>query len=346
MGRLSYRTFLASQWDPVPLVKHDLSGKTILVVGANTGLGLEAAKLFASMGPKHLVLACRSLKKGEAAAAEIKTQTGLDGVAVRIVDLAVFSSVIAFAEAFEKEFDQLDIYVYNAATATHLYEQTVDGWESSLQINVLSCLLLSVLLLPASLKAASPSAQARVVVVASEAHFLHTITEDELTKPQLLELFNNSAYCTPNSLTPDKTMKHRYPLTKLLDVFITRELASRLSADSPLVVNTVNPGFCKTELNRIFRFPASVGVKLFEFLFARTAEMGSRVLVWGALGGRNRERDLHGAYISDAAVHEPSDFVLSDEGMQMQKRVWDESVAILSAVSPRFKELAAVHLKN
>ncbi|KAI0037540.1 NAD(P)-binding protein [Auriscalpium vulgare] len=340
MGRLSFRKFLASQWDPVPLVEHDLSGKTVLVVGANTGLGLEAAKHFASMGPKHLVLACRSLKRGEAAAAAIKSATGFDGVAVRIVDLAVFSSVIDFAEAFEKEFGQLDIHVINAATATGLYEQTVDGWESSLQINVLSCLLLSVLLLPASLKAAAPSARARVVVVSSEVHAWYTVAEDELANPRPLELYNDKAYCTP------ETMKGRYRLSKLLDVFITREFASRISADSPLVVNTVNPGFCKTELARNIPFPASVGMKLFQFFVARTAEMGSRVLVWGALGGRNRERDLHGAYISDGAVNEPSDFVLSDEGMQMQQRIWDESVEVLSAVSPRFKELAAVHLKN
>ncbi|KAI0037541.1 NAD(P)-binding protein [Auriscalpium vulgare] len=129
--KYSFRAFLASQWDPVPLVKDDLSGRTVLVVGANTGLGLEAAKHFASMGPKHLILACRSLKKGEAAATAIKSATGFDGVVVRIVDLAVFSSVIAFAEAFEKEFGQLDIHVYNAATAVDLYDQTVDGWEST-----------------------------------------------------------------------------------------------------------------------------------------------------------------------------------------------------------------------
>ncbi|KAI0049948.1 hypothetical protein FA95DRAFT_760809 [Auriscalpium vulgare] len=141
-------------------------------------------------------------------------------------------------------------------------------------------------------------------------------------------------------------MKDRYQLSKLLDVFIAREFASRLPADSPLVVDAVDPGFCKTELVRNIRFPASLGMRLFQFLVARTAEMGSRVLVWAALGGRNRERELNGAYIASGAVYEPSDFVLSDEGLQMQKRIWDESVDILSAVSPRFKELAGIYLKN
>jgi hypothetical protein len=69
MGRLSMHLFYAQQWTPVPpLEPVDLAGQTVLVVGANAGLGLEAAKYFARMRPGKLALACRSVKKSEDAA--------------------------------------------------------------------------------------------------------------------------------------------------------------------------------------------------------------------------------------------------------------------------------------
>ena len=68
MGRFSLTNFIREQWQKVQPVEHvDLTGKTVVVVGANVGLGFEAAKHFASMNPKRLVLGCRSQEKGQAA---------------------------------------------------------------------------------------------------------------------------------------------------------------------------------------------------------------------------------------------------------------------------------------
>ena len=68
MGQLSFLNFIQDQfWKVEPVVHADLTGKTVVVVGANVGLGFEAAKHFASMNPKRLVLACRSQEKGQAA---------------------------------------------------------------------------------------------------------------------------------------------------------------------------------------------------------------------------------------------------------------------------------------
>ena len=68
MGRFSLSNFIREQWQKVQPVEHvDLTGKTVVVVGANVGLGFEAAKHFASMNPKRLVLGCRSQEKGQAA---------------------------------------------------------------------------------------------------------------------------------------------------------------------------------------------------------------------------------------------------------------------------------------
>ena len=57
-------------------------------------------------------------------------------------------------------------------------------------------------------------------------------------------------------------------------------------------------------------------------LFARTAEQGSRQLVWAAVGGAGREFELRGAYVSKADIREVSDYVLSDDGVVAQRRIW------------------------
>lgn len=68
MGETGFFKFIQDQWSKAAPVEHvDLSGKTVVVVGANAGLGFEAAKHFASMNPGRLVLGCRSQEKGEAA---------------------------------------------------------------------------------------------------------------------------------------------------------------------------------------------------------------------------------------------------------------------------------------
>lgn len=70
MARKTMWGFIRDQWTKVPAVaKTDLSGKTVVVVGANVGLGFEAAKHFAAMNPQRLILVCRSKEKGEAAVA-------------------------------------------------------------------------------------------------------------------------------------------------------------------------------------------------------------------------------------------------------------------------------------
>jgi retinol dehydrogenase-12 len=68
MGRLGFIQHIQNQWWKVAPVEHvDLTGKTVVVIGANVGLGFEAAKHFASMNPKRLVLGCRSQERGQAA---------------------------------------------------------------------------------------------------------------------------------------------------------------------------------------------------------------------------------------------------------------------------------------
>ena len=107
----------------------------------------------------------------------------------------------------------------------------------------------------------------------------------------------------------------------VLNVFFARGLSERLR-DKPLIVNTVNPGFCHSELLR-----NSTGLKawiiwLAKIVLARSTEQGGRQLIWACIGGKDDIDQLRGAYISSMRVQEPSDFVVSEEGKHAQTKLW------------------------
>lgn len=126
----------------LPIVSTDLTGRTVLVTGANTGLGYAAALKFLRMNPARLVLAVRDVAKGREAvrrlAEDLRTEVGgaptpalEDVVQVWACDLASFASVTQFAQKLDEELERLDIAVLNAAVATSKWAMTPDGWEVS-----------------------------------------------------------------------------------------------------------------------------------------------------------------------------------------------------------------------
>lgn len=152
--KLTVSDFIRSQWTAVPPVAHaDLTGKTVIVTGANNGIGFEATKHFARMNPGKLILACRSKERGQTALdgecnihgntgeddtnqlldpVELKEATGCKTAELWILDLASFESVKAFANKFNKEAGRLDILVNNAAvTPSEPVRTTSDGWEET-----------------------------------------------------------------------------------------------------------------------------------------------------------------------------------------------------------------------
>ncbi|KAF8903431.1 hypothetical protein CPB84DRAFT_1746146 [Gymnopilus junonius] len=310
--------FIKSQYTKVPPVPQaDLSGKTVIVTGANIGLGFEAAKHFARMNPAKLILACRNREKGDAAVNVIKQETGFQGVELWLLDLASFASVKFFSERFEKEGGRLDILVENAANAPPMgsVDFTDDGWEASVQINVLSTSLLALLLVPRMLETAQ-----------NEAHYL------VLEAPMLRE------YGHKNDLKNTKSDAKRYQVTKLWNIFFVRALNDRLH-ERPVIVNAIHPGYSSSALGHNFMGIHLLLDKLMYIFLARTTEEGSRMPVWAAVGAEERKDELRGAYISLMEVHEPSDFVISKEGEKAQEKFWDNLIEELSQIEPKVTQV-------
>ncbi|KZP17994.1 short-chain dehydrogenase [Athelia psychrophila] len=338
--KVSVINALYSQFTKVPPVETaDLTGRSVLVVGANTGIGLEAAKHFARMNPGRLILGCRNQAKGTAAVTCIEKDTGFKGTELWSIDLSSFSNIIEFAEKFERDGVRLDILVMNAAILTLNYEATADGYESTLQVNHLGTSLLSLLLLPSLLRTANEaSTVSRLVIVSSDSHYFADITKEEQASPNILAKLNSKEYCTTS------VMQQRYSVTKLLNIFFTRALNARILSSAPLIVDTPNPGFCDSELRRELPFPLSTINRVAERMLAFTTEEGSRQLVYAAVGGNEEPSKMRGAYINLGNVQEVSDFVLSAEGGAAQERIWTETIDCLAEVTPLVRKIVDRYL--
>ena len=153
----------------------DQHGRTAVVTGANSGLGLATARELAR-GGAHVVLACRSEQRGAAALAQLREAVPDADVELAPLDLGDLASVRAFAEWFASEHDGLDVLVNNAGIMAVPKATTADGFESQIGTNHLGHFALTGLLLPSLL--ARP--QARVVTVSSVAHRMGSIKLDDL----------------------------------------------------------------------------------------------------------------------------------------------------------------------
>ena len=204
----------------------DLSGKTVLVTGANAGIGKETARGLARRGAR-VVMASRSLERGEAARKDLAREMPEERLEVMRLDLASLADVRRFARDFRSRHVRLDVLVNNAGIHTAHRNVTSEGFETTFVTNHLGPFLLTHELLPV-LKVSAP---ARVVNVASEAHRLGRIHFDDL---QLARRWSGiAAYCQ----------------SKLANVMFTMELARRLEGTG-VTTNAVHPGSVRSNWAR------------------------------------------------------------------------------------------------
>ena len=232
-----------------------LSGCVALVTGANTGIGLVTARELASRGV-HVFVACRSLERGQAAVAEIRTATGNAKVECLALDLGDFASVRACAAAFLARDLPLHLLVNNAGLAGSA-GLTKSGFELAFGTNHLGHFLLTQLLLD-RLKASAP---ARIVTVASRAHTrVSGINFDDVCQR-----------------TKGKAALPEYGVSKLANVLFSAELGRRL-AGSGVTTYALHPGVVATDVWRELPQPFRAIAKLFMI----SAEEGAATTIYCA----------------------------------------------------------------
>ncbi|KIM23279.1 hypothetical protein M408DRAFT_27970 [Serendipita vermifera MAFF 305830] len=306
-------TSIAERNLDLPETKADLHGRVMIITGANTGLGLESAKRFYEMQPAHLILAVRNISKGEVAKQEILSTASVESTTkldVWELDLASFESVKTFGRKCEAELERLDILLENGG---------VNG--GALQVNVLSTFLLAGLLAPLLAKTEKLPApgganlKPHLVVVSSDVHQIVPIREKN--KPEIFRAFNDESQFRAGE---------RYALTKLLDLLMTEELA-KVPLLSDVVVCSVNPGFCQSDL---MREASSIQRRIGYAILARTTALGARTYLWAAL-----TNDIPpGSYTSSCRVLKPSGVAAAKDAPQVRKKLWKEMAAILTKEVP------------
>jgi len=320
----------------LPVIHANLSGRIVLVIGTNVGLGLEAAKHFARMKPAKLFCTTRNEEKCAQTVEAIQKDTAYENVVAWPLELSSFASVKAFADRFEREGGgQLDIVVLNAAIATHTYVLTEDGHESMVQVNHLSGALLALRLLPVLLATGNKNkTTSRLVIVTSGTHESVNFGPERIPKDaKLMQTLSSGEDGTKN-------MSLRYRETKLLNVLFARALQDHIPVNSPVIVTYVDPGFSDSSLRRtVDRGQFAEWMKIM-----RTTEEGSRQLIIAAVGPRDGGdvQQIRGAYVADNEVRDPSEWVRSGEGKEVQVKLWDETWDILTKVDTKVNNTAEV----
>jgi NAD(P)-dependent dehydrogenase (short-subunit alcohol dehydrogenase family) len=246
----------------------DQEGRTAVVTGANSGLGLAAARELARAGA-DVVLACRNTAKGDAAAATVAAETVGAKVEVRALDLAGLESVREFAARFSAERGGLDILLNNAGVMAAPRRETADGFESQLGTNHLGHFALTGLLL----SQLEGRENARVVTVSSTAHKFGRIRFDDLQGERSYRRWR------------------AYGQAKLANVLFALELDRRLSAAGSTVKSlAAHPGYAATNLQSASPPPVERAIfRVTNLLLAQSAEQGALPSLYAAtlpnLGG-------------------------------------------------------------
>ncbi len=280
-----------------------MQGKTVLITGANSGIGKETAVALARAGAT-VVVTSRDPQKGEQAAADIRERSGAD-VALMPLDLASFPSIRALAEDFLQRYDQLHVLINNAGLILTERTETEQGFETTFGVNHIGHFLLTQLLLD-RIKASAP---ARIINVASRAH----------------RFARNGLDFDDLQLTNSYGAMQAYGRSKLANIYFTRELARRLEG-SGVTVNALHPGGVNTgfshdgDTNGFYSFLWTLAKP-----FLRSPEKGAQTSIH--LASAPELEGVTGKYFADSKETQPTSIAQDDEAAA---RLWTASEQLIA----------------
>jgi retinol dehydrogenase-12 len=283
----------------------DLAGRTVLITGANTGIGRATAVELARRGAR-VHLACRSQARAQPVLDEITAASGPDAAAFLALDLADLASVRAGAQSYISSGEPLHVLIDNAGVAGHK-GLTADGFELAFGVNHLGHFLFTTMLL----EVLARSAPARVVVLSSDSHYgAKGIDFDALRRR-----------------TSSLTGLPEYGVSKLCNVLFAQELARRTGAARAGVTNgaaragvttyALHPGVIASDIWRKVPWPLGPVAKR----FMKSTRDGARTPVFCATDPALAEHS--GRYYEDCAERAPSALATPE----LAALLWERSVA-------------------
>ncbi|XP_047568112.1 retinol dehydrogenase 13 isoform X1 [Lutra lutra] len=291
--------------------KATILGKTVIVTGANTGIGKQTAMELARRGG-NVILACRDMEKCEAAAKDIRGETLNHRVRARHLDLASLKSIREFAAKITEEEKQVHVLVNNAAVMRCPHWTTEDGFEMQFGVNYLGHFLLTNLLLD-RLKASAPS---RIINLSSLAHIAGHVDFDDLNWEKR-KYDTRAAYCQ----------------SKLAIILFTKELSRRLQGTG-VTVNAVHPGVARTKLGRHTGMHSSAFSSFtlgpVFWLLVKSPELAAQPSTYLAVA--EELEGVSGKYFDGLKEKAPAPEAEDEETAQ---RLWAESARLVGLEVPR-----------
>ncbi|GAW22508.1 hypothetical protein ANO14919_120450 [Xylariales sp. No.14919] len=301
-------------------------GKTVLVTGANTGMGFQAALKYAQLGASTLILAVRDLNKGNAAKARITGQVTSPGdIIIKEVDLSTFDSVKAFVQDINETVPELHVAQLCAGIMTPSFTMGAEGYENAFQINVLSTALMAILLLDKVQKTAAADS--------NDGYIPHiTFLNSVATQDVLGEWIPEDQTLVQRINDPTK-FEHvsQYYLVKLAARYFIEGLAAHCTRTSPegetnIIVNCSCPAMCRgTDLHRGYPWYVRLLMIPYKLICGRDPEHGSRTLVSAAGLGR----ESHGRLWINDTLPEYAGFMATERSEKLGKETNEEILTIL-----------------
>ena len=276
-----------------------IHGKTIVITGATSGIGLIAAEELAAMGAR-LVLVARDRTRGEAALVRASERGPGARHRVHYADLSRLAEMKRVGAEIAAAEPRIDVLINNAGSLFATRQVTEDGLERTFATNHMAYFVLTQML-RGCLIAAAP---ARVVNTASGAHFRETLNFSDL---------QSAAHYR---------FRSAYGRSKLANVLFTRELARRLKGTG-VTANSLHPGLIATGLGQRDNRFLAIAIWLFMAVRGKPVEQGAKTIVY--LASSPDVADVSGAYFQDCRPVTPSAAALDDASARL---LWAESARL------------------
>lgn len=243
--------------------QYDLQNKIVIITGANSGIGKEAAVKMARCGAT-VVMACRTMERGLQALNQVRDATNSQHLDLMLVDMSSQKSIRTFVEKFNKRYHHIEVLIHNAANFDHTQQKPVlteDGQETIFATNHLGPFLMTNLLL-GTIKESTPS---RIITIASKGLMTYPFLDIEFDNLKGERKFN---------------VQHAYYHSKQAQVMFTFDLANRLRG-SGVSVHCVRVGNVAIPDERLSHLPAWL-LKMYEFKrkFSMTPEKMAETYLW------------------------------------------------------------------
>ncbi|XP_061170033.1 retinol dehydrogenase 12-like [Saccostrea echinata] len=281
-----------------------LTGKTIIITGANTGIGFQTALDLARRNGR-IILACRNKEKGEAAKSRIIQLTGNKSVVFRHLDVSLMSSVRTFVDVIRREEKGVDILINNAGVVNWNEVFTAEGLEETFATNYYGPFLLTKLLIDILEK----SSEGRIVNVGSIASLGGSVDGDTVWVHRgfTKEEYNNS---------------------KLALLLFTKELARR-TAHKDILVSYVHPGTVTSELFRNLPWIIQFIITFVMRPFLKTPLEGAQSVLFCALDDSVQT----GGYYMDCSLYDHSMWVPNSAyDKKLSKKLWETTERIIAEI--------------